>query len=508
MLTKRGDGCTCLMATPLYIEFRKEVRASRDSSGAREEGAMKQVIAVLVALGFLGGSSLLSASQFHGGRLETMKLLTADVGWTASESHLFWTTDAGHTWKDITPEVDDDDGIASVFFLDTSTGWVLFSRYEELQPFFDLASTRDGGKTWSVKEDVVPKLKQKGTDLDTHADIFFADSHHGWMNITVVSGSAFHPGVLLKTEDGGRTWNWATGPSYGSVWFLNPKDGWILSPPQDDLEETHDGGATWNPPRLLPRPGTRGEEPYRYGLPVFADRQHGFMWVNFGESLILFSSDDGGKKWSPRGPLPELGFPYTFLNSASGGPAYVTGAISKGTLTLTTTPLGKGVPLGAATTTRADVSKVSDVTGPWRLSFVDKTHGWLLAMTDICEPARTGCSQLLATSDGGATWTNATPAKARGLSAAPPPTANPKPRSALRIPRPRTQASHPTGPEPLYVSVGTPTHVAFDSYNVLYGNPTTPCNVQQAVGYMLDWWNYSPYWDVVVYLPRGPEWTP
>jgi len=126
-------------------------------------------------------------------------------------------------------------------------------------------------------------------------------------------------------------------------------------------------------------------------------------------------------------------------------------------------------------------------------------------MTDICEPARTGCSQLLATSDGGATWTNATPAKARGLSAAPPPTANPKPRSALRIPRPRTQASHPTGPEPLYVSVGTRTHVAFDSYNVLYGNPTTPCKIHQAVGYMQAWWNYSPYWDVVVYLPGAPN---
>ena len=465
---------------------------------------MKQVIAVVAALGFLGGSSLVHARQFHGGRLETMKLLTADVGWTASESHLFWTTDAGRTWRDITPEVDDDDGIASVFFLNTSTGWVLFSRYDEPQPFFDLASTKDGGRTWSVKEDMLPKLKQKGPDLATHADIFFADAIHGWMNIAVVSSSAFHPGVLLKTEDGGRKWNWATGRSYGSVWFLNPKDGWILSPPQDDLEETHDGGTSWHPPTLLPGPATRGKEPYKYGLPAFADAQHGFLWVNFGDSVTLFASSDGGKTWSPQGPPPELGFAYTFLDSASGGPGYVAAAISKGTLTLTTTAVG-ATPSGAAAAVHADITKLTDAVTPWQLSFVDKTHGWLLAMTSICEPARTGCSQLLATSDGGAVWEDNTPIKARGLRASLPPTASPKPRSGVRTPQPQHRApAPPPNPEPLYVSVGTPTHVAFDSTDVLQA-PTTPCNTQQAVGFMQDWWNHSPYWDVGVYLLNSPN---
>jgi hypothetical protein len=39
------------------------------------------------------------------GRIESMKLLTPDVGWAATNKKLFWTTDGGAQWKDITPKI-------------------------------------------------------------------------------------------------------------------------------------------------------------------------------------------------------------------------------------------------------------------------------------------------------------------------------------------------------------------------------------------------------------------
>jgi hypothetical protein len=60
---------------------------------------------------------------YSAGRLEATKLLTAEVGWAATRNHLFWTTDDGQHWKDITPKPPlREEVISAVFFLDTSTG--------------------------------------------------------------------------------------------------------------------------------------------------------------------------------------------------------------------------------------------------------------------------------------------------------------------------------------------------------------------------------------------------
>jgi photosystem II stability/assembly factor-like uncharacterized protein len=51
------------------------------------------------------------------GRIESMKLLTTDTGWAASKSKLFWTTDGGASWKDITPKLNhEEQQVSSVFF--------------------------------------------------------------------------------------------------------------------------------------------------------------------------------------------------------------------------------------------------------------------------------------------------------------------------------------------------------------------------------------------------------
>ena len=93
------------------------------------------------------------------GRIESMKLLTADTGWAATRNKLFWTTDGGANWKDITPKLDhQEQQVSSVFFLDSTTGWALFSCSDGSDisadnSCFALASTANSGESWSVTQE-------------------------------------------------------------------------------------------------------------------------------------------------------------------------------------------------------------------------------------------------------------------------------------------------------------------------------------------------------------------
>jgi hypothetical protein len=57
----------------------------------------------LAAVFFLTLSVCGSTHAQVAGHIESMKLLTTDTGWAATRNKLFWTTDGGASWKDITP---------------------------------------------------------------------------------------------------------------------------------------------------------------------------------------------------------------------------------------------------------------------------------------------------------------------------------------------------------------------------------------------------------------------
>ena len=103
-------------------------------------------------------SLLLTLCLFHNtqaqqaGRIESMKLLAPNVGWAATKQKLFWTTDGGEQWKDITPKTSPGRTITSVFFVDPSHGWILLAREGKekqetgiAETLFEIASTGDGG---------------------------------------------------------------------------------------------------------------------------------------------------------------------------------------------------------------------------------------------------------------------------------------------------------------------------------------------------------------------------
>jgi photosystem II stability/assembly factor-like uncharacterized protein len=358
-------------------------------------------------------------------RGSSMQLLTQDKGWVLSNRHLFWTADNGSHWKDITPRAVG--FIDAVFFLDTSRGWVLFSDGDEKSNLisFRLASTTDSGQTWAITPVKVPS--QKPEELDGRTWLNFVDPLRGWMVLRANSSSAFSWGLLLKTDNGGKSWKeLPQAPAAGQPVFATAHDGWISGPGWAGMFSTHDGGKTWGGgpsledlPPSMPAPG--------YGDVKFINAKHGFLpiWLQAaadaeeprGTALALYVTEDGGRTWKRDRTLIDRG---AFTKDGA--------ALSRiGASTVVPDHSGTGWTLLVAFNDRKHLSRVALMTvgnqgevttdaAPsvtsenvlWRpgddvaeLSFTSSVQGWV----------RTALGDLLLTVDGGATWKNIGPAQ-------------------------------------------------------------------------------------------------
>jgi photosystem II stability/assembly factor-like uncharacterized protein len=314
-------------------------------------------------------SLLLTLCLFHdtqaqqAGRIESMKLLTAEAGWASTRTNLFWTTDDGQHWKDITPKpAATGEAISATFFLDSSSGWVLFasSSTGEGQPRFDIASTTDAGNRWTLSRVNVSGLNPPEAMLSGASYMYFLDSSHGWINLSVASGSAFHPGATLSTQDGGKNWTWVPmgSGSAGPIMFTTPKDGWILSPDHAELDVTHDGSKSWRELSLQAPPLARAGsgDAISYDLPTFQDGSRGFLTAGFAGSdgMTLFSTADGGFTWKADRVLPHTEESETVISHSRWMAASI--PLHSNSLALTTITLANNT--SEPTALKADVSHI------------------------------------------------------------------------------------------------------------------------------------------------------
>jgi len=408
-----------------------------------------------------------------------MRLLAPNVGWVLEGENLYWTTDHGLKWVDITPRGASFSGARNVgvFFLDTSNGWVLLTHWDQsLRDWrLEIAKTSDGGASWSIAPLSYPDLSPALRDaMAGPAGMCFADPLHGWIDMAFAGNSK--SGRLLATKDGGKTWIWLDTPVVaGDIYFTTTKDGWLNGGADFKLYVTHDGGENWREVTITPPPQVGAATDSTYHLPVFIDAQYGFTAVNYSgvhgppPKFVLFATDDGGRTWEPRRILEEIGepsigsqIPFSITDSV----VFLPTAAAVSTGTVASVPLGRGL----------NSDTVVSPSGTLEISFADRIHGWLLR-TD---------GSIMSTTDGGAKWTRTAPRS----QSSPLKGGEAFDKAAIdNVASPAFADSQDIGAAPGGPDFHTSLHLGFDISYVMTESE------------MNTWWTKSPYYDASIYLP-------
>jgi Rv2525c-like, glycoside hydrolase-like domain len=157
--------------------------------------------------------------------------LTSDQGWLISNHSLYLTGDHGRSWVDVTPAP-----AQMAYFLPSGEGWALSTVLDDQLYFFQ---TSDQGATWQN----LPFATPPGAwfPLQMH----FTTSKAGWVVLRKQTSQAFNIGIMMKTSDGGLSWQTSDLPAAATVDFTSQSEGWLSYSAANELYHTLDGGATW-----------------------------------------------------------------------------------------------------------------------------------------------------------------------------------------------------------------------------------------------------------------------
>jgi photosystem II stability/assembly factor-like uncharacterized protein len=219
-----------------------------------------------------------------------------------------------------------------------------------------LLKTTDGGVSWN------PENPNSGGIIHS---LSFSDSLNGWF--------ADDSGRVGRTTNGGSTWSFV---NYGivinveKVEFLNRDTGWVLPMcPNNVFARTTNGGASWMAETL--RIGCTN-------VMRFVNLDTGWAGGTFN-SIFLMRTTDGGMTWSPQDTMGNNTITSLFfLNSQTGWAAGYSSQVSYTT--------DGGATWGQAMNSFNDIHVIK---------FVSATTGWIGA--DI--------GQIGYTTDGGHSWT-------------------------------------------------------------------------------------------------------
>ena len=403
--------------------------------------------------------------------IDDLGLVAPATGWTLADGRLFWTSTDGEQWSELIPAQGSQ--IDGVFFLDTQKGWVVLSGGAQIDARLQIsvASTQDGGITWRVS----PAQLTESRRYLRKASVFFLDGNDGWLTLRLASSSNFSFGLMLATHDGGKTWEQLPDPPAADpVYFATPAAGWIAGGPAgDQLWATRDGGTSWTPQHLDP-PEACPDCKMIFQRPKFQSSLAGLLpAVLSAENRLMtvaYHTSDGGASWVPESLREE--------NSGSmhAGPSVVVGShalmvvVAQNRMSVVS-DTGKAITAAAP----AALPPAGNIT---HISFSGESNGWIVYASGTCAEFKSRCSQesaLLSTSDGGASFKIITPVGS----------------SMERISAPIGDAAT-TSPRSTRISDNSPAEVSqAEGFDIA-------CAVSAPD--MLTWWEYSPYYDVGVYL--------
>jgi len=276
------------------------------------------------------------------GSIRKTQRLSAEEGWALTDKALLFTREAGKRWSNMTAG-QPLDGVTDAFFLTASHAWL--AGVDPGSPDrLVVRETIDGGTSWRTLR-VEASVLEHG-QVYAGAQVHFVNDAHGWLLGKVATSTAFSLAELLRTTDGGASWErLPRPPRAGRFVFVDAQRGFMTSAPVSTrLYRTLDGGQEWQELRLRvsATPGMA-----LYHLPVFSSLYRGTIAVTLrGESprLLTFVTKNGGRRWSPAAsralPAGDYDEPVPMALSRGGAALAV-----QGTVTLETGPAPRALSL-------------------------------------------------------------------------------------------------------------------------------------------------------------------
>lgn len=190
-----------------------------------------------------------------GGKIEIIDfdLINSQTGWMWINDRLFWTSNNGASWQDITPSDINDLQLIAVHFPNPTLGFVLLGKSDRVdRQVLWLAKSDEPRLGWTYQEIRLPDDPSVKPPV-AKIQITFLDSNHGWLMVKYASSPNFNLAALYLTHDGGMTWIKSGLDLAGEIYFADPKTGLIsLDEPAEGLLQTRDGGFSWQTIQDLP----------------------------------------------------------------------------------------------------------------------------------------------------------------------------------------------------------------------------------------------------------------
>jgi len=340
-----------------------------------------------------------------------MKFVSASTGWALGPS-LLWTEDGGKSWqvvRDIAVgnkafahlsvlgedtlvlvEIDPNTSLQQIVkTVDGGTTWtnvgpptiamsalVYFDQQRAIRSNLNqtVQSSGDGGLTW--RPAAVPPFATR-----FRLAVDFVDPTNGWAAAT----------KLLRTRDGGLSWEAVSDMQFDSLDFVSPTEGWatqtvcLAGACESVVFHSVDGGQT-----LVEQVRHEASDTPQV---AFVDRLNG--WVTLGQGKPVLHTRDGGYTWSEQEPP---GGRLTSVDAMTVWSATDPAVTGGGVVSVYLSKDGgdSWSPAGSL------VSQTCSSPNP---AAVDAMHAWFVSP----ECGWTSRSAVLRTVDGGATWEEVSP---------------------------------------------------------------------------------------------------
>lgn len=223
--------------------------------------------------------------------------------WLVMNGSLFLVKDVDKVWQSV-KELPYAMTIRKSFFLDKQHGWSISSSDG---PIYQLFSTTDAGQTWQIVNTLPIEPDWSPESLQ------YLNEQRGWIAIKQQTGINFSIGRLLRTDDGGKSWQLLNLPIGAPVKFISQDIGWLAGGVSgQDLFKTQNGGISWS--RIsIP---IHSEDYSTISLPVFTNFRNGILPIIIqsytGTRMDVYNTDDGGDTWKLQTTLSDL--PQGFAN--------------------------------------------------------------------------------------------------------------------------------------------------------------------------------------------------